>query len=137
MLRRRTWLLHVPITGPPVTPQQLGWMEDGLRCLDGTALAESEKMSTLLLITGYVRNEATLTAQLAEGSRAAGVAPSEVMPAYGRMMARLIDPARFPALHRVLTAGVLTQDDDPDDEFTFGLDRILDGIEALIRRRTG
>ncbi len=52
-------------------------------------------------------------------------------------MARLIDPARFPALHRVLSAGVLYQDDDPDDEFVFGLDRILDGVEALIQRRAG
>ncbi|MEH1166097.1 TetR/AcrR family transcriptional regulator [Micromonospora sp. CPCC 205539] len=136
VLRQRSWLLHVPITGPPITPQQLGWLEDGLRCLDGTSLAEGEKMSALLLITGYVRNEATLTSQIAEGSRAAGVAPSEMMPAYGRMVAQLIDPARFPALHRVLAAGIMNQDDDPDDEFTFGLDRILDGIETLIHRRT-
>ncbi|MFF4880524.1 TetR/AcrR family transcriptional regulator [Micromonospora sp. NPDC000668] len=135
VLRRRPWLLHVPITGPPITPQTLGWMEDGLRCLDGTSLAEGEQMSTLLLITGYVRNEATLTTQIAEGSRAAGMKPGEMMPAYGRMLSRLIDPARFPALHRVLTSGVLHQDDDLDEEFTFGLDRILDGIEALIRRR--
>ncbi|MGW3808210.1 TetR/AcrR family transcriptional regulator [Micromonospora sp. NPDC005113] len=135
VLRQRSWLLHVPITGPPITPQQLGWLEDGLRCLDDTALAEGEKMSALLLITGYVRNEATLTTQIAEGSRAAGVEPGEMMPAYARMVGRLIDPARFPALHRVLASGVLNQDDDPDEEFTFGLDRILDGIEALIRRR--
>ncbi|WP_030489125.1 TetR/AcrR family transcriptional regulator [Micromonospora chokoriensis] len=137
VLRQRSWLLQVPITGPPITPQQLGWMEDGLRCLDGTALAEGEKMSVLLLVTGYVRNEATLTAQIAEGSRTAGVAPGEMMPAYGRLVARLIDPARFPALHRVLSSGALGQDDDPDDEFTFGLDRILDGVDALIQRRTG
>jgi hypothetical protein len=25
--------------------------------------------------------------------------------------------------------------DDPDDEFTFGLERILDGIEALVHTR--
>ncbi|MCG5438392.1 TetR/AcrR family transcriptional regulator [Micromonospora foliorum] len=137
VLRQRSWLLHVPISGPPITPQQLGWMEDGLRCLDGTTLAEGEKMSVLLLITGYVRHEATLTSQVAEGSRAAGVEPSEMMPAYSRLVARLIDPARFPALHRVLAAGVLNQDDDPDDEFAFGLDRILDGVEALIQRRAG
>ncbi|MEV4765583.1 TetR/AcrR family transcriptional regulator [Micromonospora chokoriensis] len=137
VLRRRSWLLHVPISGPPITPQQLGWLEDGLRCLDGTTLAEGEKMSTLLLITGYVRNEATLTSQIADGAQASGVAPSEMMPAYSRMLARLIDPARFPALHRVLSAGVINQDDDPDDEFAFGLDRILDGVEALMQRRAG
>ncbi|MFY1620679.1 TetR/AcrR family transcriptional regulator [Micromonospora sp. WMMD736] len=136
VLRRRPWLLHIPIAGPPATPQQLGWLEDGLGCLDGTPLPESAKMSILLLITGYVRNEAMLTNQIAEGSRAAGVEPGEMMPAYGAMLARLIDPVRFPGLTRVLDAGVLDQDDGPDDEFTFGLDRILDGVEALIARRT-
>ncbi|MGW3784464.1 TetR/AcrR family transcriptional regulator [Micromonospora chokoriensis] len=135
VLRRRSWLLHVPITGPPITPQTLGWLEDGLRCLDGTALAEGEKMSALLLITGYVRNEATLSTQIAESSRAAGIEAGEMMPAYARMLRQLIDPARFPALNRVLSSGVLSQDDDLDEEFSFGLDRILDGIEALIRRR--
>lgn len=136
VLGQRSWLLHVPITGPPITPQQLGWMEDGLRCLDGTRLGEGEKMSSLLLITGYVRNEATLRSQIADGSRASGADPDEVMRSYGLLVARLIDPARFPALHRVMAAGVLNQDEGPDDEFTFGLDRILDGIEALIQRRT-
>ncbi|MFC4017816.1 TetR/AcrR family transcriptional regulator [Micromonospora sp. GCM10011542] len=135
VLRQRPWLLHIPITGPPITPQQLGWLEDGLRCLESTGLAENEKMSVILLVTGYVRNEATLTAQVAEGSRAAGVEPGELMPAYRRTLSRLADPARFPALHRVLAAGVLDQDDDPDDEFTFGLDRILDGVETLVRAR--
>ncbi|MET7879695.1 TetR/AcrR family transcriptional regulator [Micromonospora sp. DT68] len=135
VLRQRPWLLHVPITGPPITPRQLGWLEAGLRCLDDTPLPEGEKMSVLLLITGYVRTEATLTNQIAEGSRAAGVKPDEMMPAYGRMVGRLIDPVRFPALHRVLRTGVLDQSDDPADEFAFGLDRILDGIEALVHRR--
>ena len=26
-------------------------------------------------------------------------------------------------------------DDDPDDEFVFGLERVLDGVEALVARR--
>jgi hypothetical protein len=60
------------------------------------------------------------------------------MASYGRLLARLTDPARFPALHAVLAAGVFDEPDDGDDEFRFGLERVLDGIEALTeKRRTG
>jgi hypothetical protein len=47
-------------------------------------------------------------------------------------MAKLIDPARFPATARLLEAGVFDRPDGPDDEFIFGLDRILDGISRLL-----
>ena len=61
-----------------------------------------------------------------------------MMGAYGRLLARLTDPERFPALHAVLTAGVFDEPDDGDFDFSFGLERVLDGIETLIdRRRTG
>jgi hypothetical protein len=54
------------------------------------------------------------------------------------MLARLVDPERFPELSAVLATGAL--DDDPDDfgaDFVFGLERILDGIEVLVRSRAG
>jgi hypothetical protein len=60
------------------------------------------------------------------------------MGAYGRLMARLTDPERFPALHAVLAAGGFDEPDDGDFDFAFGLERVLDGIETLIeKRRTG
>lgn len=50
------------------------------------------------------------------------------------MLAELTDPHRFPALAKFLAAGVFEIEDGPDDEFIFGLDRILDGVEVLIQR---
>jgi AcrR family transcriptional regulator len=128
-LRRHPWVLRVPISGPPVTPNQIAWLEDGLRSLGGTGLAEGEKLSVILLVSGYVRNEATVSADLA----AAAAGP--IMPTWSQQLARLTDAERFPALHATLASGVLDQDDDPDDEFTFGLERVLDGIEVLVRSR--
>ena len=129
-LRRHPWVLRVPISGPPVTPNQIAWLEDGLRSLGDTGLSEPEKLSVILLVSGYVRNEATLAADL-------GAAEREIMPAWGRRLARLTDPERFPALHAVLASDVVARDDDPDDEFIFGLERVLDGIDALVRARSG
>jgi hypothetical protein len=57
------------------------------------------------------------------------------MPTWSQQLARLTDAERFPALNAILASGVLDQDDDPDDEFTFGLERVLDGIEVLVRSR--
>ncbi|MFI6266391.1 TetR/AcrR family transcriptional regulator [Micromonospora sp. NPDC051006] len=134
-LQRHPWVVRVPISGPPLTPHTLGWLEDGLRCLDGTGLTGAEKMSVMLLLTGYVRNEALLMAQVQEASAASGRRMDETMAEYSRLVARVADPGRFPALHAVIAAGVLERDDDPDDEFVFGLDRLLDGIEALVTSR--
>jgi len=49
------------------------------------------------------------------------------MASYPRMLGQLTDPRRFPALTAFIAAGVFEAADAPDDEFIFGLDRILDG----------
>jgi Tetracyclin repressor-like, C-terminal domain len=50
------------------------------------------------------------------------------------MLRELTDAERFPALAAFLDAGVFDIADGPDDEFVFGLERILDGAAALIER---
>ncbi|HEX2372736.1 MAG TPA: TetR/AcrR family transcriptional regulator [Actinomycetota bacterium] len=137
--RRNPWVLRIPISGPPVTPNAIAWLEVGLECLRDTGLEEGEKLSVMLLVTGFVRTQASLQADIAE-AQAAGAAPPdpEMMLSYGRVLARLTDPERFPALRAVIAAGVFDEPDDGDYDFVFGLERVLDGIETLIdRRRTG
>jgi len=139
--RRNPWVLRIPVKGPPTAPNQVAWLERGLACLAGTGLREDEKLSVILLLTGFDRNQAALEADIA-AAMAAG--EGQPMTSYGRTLARLIDPERFPALHAAIAAGVLdapegeVEEDDMDSEFSFGLERVLDGIEALIeKRRTG
>jgi AcrR family transcriptional regulator len=127
-LRRHTWIVHVPITAPPVTPNQLEWLEGGLWALRQSGLSEQEKLSVMLLLSGYVRNQATLAADLESAT--------EVMASYGATVARLVDPERFPALLAAIESGALDDDDyDPEVEFAFGLTRVLDGVERLIAER--
>jgi AcrR family transcriptional regulator len=135
VFQKHTWALQVPVSGPPITPNQIAWLEQGLMCLRDTGLAEDEKLSVILLLSGFVRNEVTLFSQMAEAHRASGTTPDEMMLSYGRTLARLMDHRRFPAVSRMITSGVADQADDPDKEFIFGLDRILDGVEALVRTR--
>src|SRR4029077_15281845 len=71
-LRRQPWALRIPISGPPITPNQTVCVERGLGRLDGTGLDASERLSGLLLVNGFVRNEALLSADLQNAARASG-----------------------------------------------------------------
>ena len=129
--REHPWALRVPVSGPPTTPNQVAWLEYGLQSLHDTGLGEEEKASVVLLLSGYVRSEATLTADLTAGE----ATTDSSMSGYARLLATLTAPGSFPAIHALLAAGVFDKADDPDDEFRFGLERILDGIDTLVRAR--
>jgi AcrR family transcriptional regulator len=126
--RLHPWSLKVPITAPPLGPNNVAWLEAALESLASTRLSEQQKLSVVLLVSGFVRNEATLTADIA------AAAGEQVMPGYGAVLAQLIAAGDFPALYRAIGSGALDDDDDLDSEFAFGLERILDGVEVLIAR---
>jgi AcrR family transcriptional regulator len=116
------WVLQVPLTAPPATPHQLAWLETGLAALDDSGLSESEMLSAVLLVIGFVRNDVTVNGQVT----------AEAMAGYGDLLRVLVRAERFPVLRRVLDAGAVDgAEHDPDSEFRFGLARLLDGIEAL------
>lgn len=127
--RRHPWALGVTLPGLPTTPNQIAWLEAGLACLRPTGLDPRAKLSVMLLVMGVVRNDATMSAQFSVTT------PDERKRAvadYGRVLGALLDESRFPELSILLAEGVLADDDPPDDEFTFGLDRVLDGVAALV-----
>ncbi|HLK78945.1 MAG TPA: TetR/AcrR family transcriptional regulator [Streptosporangiaceae bacterium] len=132
--RRHPWVVRIPLNSLPIMPNEVAWFENALACLAGTGLTEARKASVIMLLAGYVRNLATTEADIAAAIQASGLGPMEWMAAYPRMLAQLADPRRFPALSKFVAAGVFEIEDGPDDEFIFGLDRILDGVEVLIRR---
>ncbi len=137
---RDPWVVAIPISSAPATPQQVAWMDACFAALRGTGLAPGECASVLLLLSGYVRNQVALGASLAAALTTDPDA-AELMRSYSQVLARVADPARFPALAAAVAAGAFDDAEGEDDaegldaEFTFGLERILDGIEALIRSR--
>ena len=130
--RRHPWVVRIPLNGLPIMPNEVAWFENALACMAGTGLSEARKASVIMLLAGYVRTLATTEADIEAAIRASGLTPSQWMASYPRMLAELADPARFPALARFIAAGVFEAEDGPDDEFSFGLDRILDGVAVLI-----
>jgi AcrR family transcriptional regulator len=135
VLRRHPWILQIPITGPPLTPGQVGWIEKGLQILSVTSLTESEKVAVVGLLAAYALTEARLDVDLTSAAVRAD-ARGALPRSYGDLLRRLIDPARFPAVHASVVAGAW--DEPPEhsvEDAKFGLHRVLDGVEVLVTRR--
>jgi AcrR family transcriptional regulator len=130
--RRHPWVVRIPISGLPIMPREIAWFEDALACLAGTHLTEARKASVIMLLSGYVRNLAATEADIVAAVMASGLGYDEWMASYPRMLSQLTDARRFPALTAFIEAGVFDQADEPDDEFIFGLNRILDGVAVLV-----
>ncbi|MFD9304696.1 TetR/AcrR family transcriptional regulator [Streptomyces sp. NPDC060048] len=136
LLMTKPWILRIPITAPPATPNQLAWMERGLASMAGTNLRESEKLSTIILLGGLVRNEATMAADMMDAIVKSGVSPDKVVGQYVRTLQLLTGPDTHPAVSRLLESDAFTGSDEPDFQFRFGLGRLLDGLAELISERS-
>ncbi|MGJ6961839.1 TetR/AcrR family transcriptional regulator [Streptosporangium sp. G11] len=135
MLRAHTWIVHLPVTGPPITPNQLAWTDRALAALGGTGLTEADKVGVVLLIANYMHATARLTADLGQAAQGESIA------AYNALLGGLVDARRLPALRAAIDAGAYDYPQDTPQEdrrldYTFGLARILDGVDALIHTRT-
>jgi AcrR family transcriptional regulator len=136
VVRSHRWLLGVPLTTMPFGPNRLAWLERGLQALADTALGEDEKAALVLLLNNYVFAEARIAAEAGGGGPGSDEAHS-LAAEEGAMLFALVDPERFPATRRALEAGIFAASrSDGDADFSFGLERILDGIERLIAERS-
>jgi AcrR family transcriptional regulator len=129
------WSTDVPVSGPPVTPNAVAWFEQALHAMADTDLHEAEKAGVVLLLSGYVSNHVQLMRQVRSRFLDAAADPHAAMRGWTDTIRGLTDRATHPALHAALDAGVFDRADPPEDEFAFGLERILDGVKALVHRR--
>ena len=125
------WLLSLPITGSPITPNSSAWLEAGLAALAETCLTQDERIAASLLVTGAARWKGLVMAGYEEESRTSGLSAEEVAAREARLFDAVITVDGYPTLRRAIDAGVFTSESDP---FDFGFERGLDGLEAYIDR---
>jgi AcrR family transcriptional regulator len=135
--RKHPWYAQLPITGPPIGPTSLAWFDSALRALSGTGLPEPEKVGVVMAMLTYVHGEMRLRSSLSTGYAAN---PEAFGERYGRLLRRLVDQRKLPALSAVVSAGVfdldvLYEEEDADAEFAFGFSLFLDGVERFIEAR--
>lgn len=122
------WTLELSAGVRPMGPHELGWLEAALGAMAAIPLTGPERLDTVVVLNGHVRSlaqqtrigdadgmEERLVRQLAEVMAVAGDRYPEVTAAMGEQA--IGGSAR-------------------DDALNFGIDRILDGLETLIDRRT-
>jgi AcrR family transcriptional regulator len=137
------WITQMPMAAPPMAPNSLAFVERGLEAMDGSGLADADKLRVIGLISSYTLSEARMAHDAARAARQAqaAAAAGEPQPAWTweGLVREVADEQTYPRLHRLAWSGGVGEDPsgwDEQEEFRFGLDRILDGVAALITTRT-
>jgi AcrR family transcriptional regulator len=135
IFRQRPWLMDIPVTAPPVGPNNIGWLELGLTVLSETGLGPRDRMDVYLTLSSYLLGSERITIEVTRAYQAAlqSGASTDQITAYGDTLRALLPPGRYPAVEEALAAGVFDGEDGEDTQR--GIERILDGVEALIAKR--
>lgn len=131
MYLRHPWVLDIPISGSPVTPNSAAWMDAGLRALAETELTYEERLAVVLMVTGTSRWTGTVLAGYARTERERGLRGHDITVQEDALFRALISADGYPELRAAIEAGVFLDDSDP---FRFNLERSLDGVAAYIDR---
>ncbi|PPK92327.1 regulatory TetR family protein [Kineococcus xinjiangensis] len=129
------WAATVSTLRPPLGPGQAAKYEHELAAFDGCGLDDVEVDDCLTWVLGFVRACARDAAD-AEAARADGGTDEQWWASAGPLLARVLDPAAHPRATRIGAAAGAAHGSahDPAHAYRFGLDRVLDGLAALIER---
>jgi len=112
-----------------MTPHLLRWLETLLESMDDTELSSRHRLGCALLLDGYAYSTASLIRKL----QVAATQPMQSAAVYEFLLSRLRKEG-FPVLAAMLSAGAYDDSDGvSESNVSFGLQRILDGIDMLIQ----
>ncbi|NMN97314.1 TetR/AcrR family transcriptional regulator C-terminal domain-containing protein [Antrihabitans stalactiti] len=118
------WALETAVGARVYGPNELGWLEVALGALAETNLTGGERLDAIVLVNGHVRS-------LVQQTAPAGTSEKDT----GALMAGILtDRAdRYPQVAAAFAAA--GANDEQDNALEFGLERIFDGLAALIQNR--
>lgn|GEM_PF-18646 len=131
---RHPWLLHVVTAHPPLGPHVMATWEAQLAIVDGLGLSEVEMDSVVSVVVGHAEAHARAMMLAEHATARTGSSDTEWWTAMEPLIENAFDPARYPVAARVgPVAGATYQAaSSPQHAFEFGLQRILDGVQALV-----
>ena len=141
LIDRHPWITQMPMAAPPLAPNSLTFVERGLESLDDTGLSDGDKLRVIGLLSSYTLSEAGMAH---DAARAAVEATERDVALGGQqdaavvvraLLRELVDEQTYPRLHRIAWSNAIGDNPsgaDEQAEFAFGVDRILDGVQALI-----
>lgn len=138
MYHRHPWMLQVATPRPVLGPNATARYDHELRAVDGVGLTDVEMDSVVSLLAGHVEGAARRSIEATQAERRTGMTDLEWWEAHAPLLEKVLDLERYPVAARVGTAAgeEYGAASDPARAFEFGLQRILDGIAALIDSRS-
>jgi AcrR family transcriptional regulator len=138
-LDRHPWITQMPMAAPPMAPNSLTFVEKGLEALDGSGLADADKLRVIGLISSYTLSEARMAYDAARAARSQPTPADAGTPTptwtFESLLRELIDQPTYPRLYQLAHSEEIGDNPsgfDEQEEYEFGLDRILDGVQSLI-----
>ncbi|MGO4547733.1 TetR/AcrR family transcriptional regulator [Paenibacillus sp. 2TAB23] len=133
------WFGDIPISSVPITPNNLQLVDWVLRSMRDFPLNDYEKMSILLLLSSYSRSSGIIQRDMQRMIQTEGTPDVFSGLSYSKALKQLVKAERFPSLHPIIMSGAYTGENESEntvgDDFDFGLERILDGIEHYLERK--
>jgi len=140
MLDRHPWITQMPMAAPPMAPNSLAFVEKGLEALDASGIADADKLRVIGIISSYTLSEARMAHDAARAAQNQPAATDGDTPSpswtFESLLRELVDQHTYPRLYQIAWSEEIGDNPsgfDEQEEYQFGLDRILDGVEALIR----
>lgn len=144
LYQRHPWVLHTNVRAV-LGPNELDRYERALRRVDGIGLTGREMSAVATLVGGYVGSAARQVASARSAPERTGLTDDEWWLARSAILDQVWDAERWPVATRISTEGGFAGEGPTDSylenealtDFAFGLQRVLDGIEALVSSRQG
>lgn len=140
LYERHPWLAAVASAGrPPLGPGLIGKYEYELRAFDGTGLDDVERDAALTFLLSFVGSCARADAEAKASRQLSAMSDLEWWTANAPLLERVFDAEKYPTAARVGAAAGEAQQAafSPGHAYAFGLERVLDGLGALIEARAG
>ncbi|NJQ06070.1 TetR/AcrR family transcriptional regulator [Streptomyces lonarensis] len=131
---RHPWLLQVTTARPSLGPHVLDWYERALHAVDGVGLTEVEMDSVVDLVTNYVHGASRSAIAAADVDDRTGMTDDQWWQAVEPLLNEVWPVGRYPVADRVgpVVGELYGARIPPEQSFAFGLERLLDGVAALI-----
>ena len=134
---RHPWLLQVDNSRPWIGPNLSARYEWQLAAIEGAGFTDLEMDQVVTLLGGFARNAAREAVAARRAAEQSGITDAEWWEINAPVLERVMPADAYPISGRVgMAAGQeYNAIGDPERSLTFGLDRILDGLEVMLSRR--
>jgi AcrR family transcriptional regulator len=138
MFDRHPWVADIATNRPPLGPGLMAKYEHELTAFDGLGLDDVEMDAALTFLLGFVHAAARSAAEAAAVRQDSEMSEEQWWAANAPLLTRVFDQNRYPTASRVGAAAGAAHGAaySPDHAYHFGLQRILDGLGALIDTRS-